>query len=175
MLNRTSADAALENNDRRHRALALGACTIAWVILAGRPARGADVEVSVANVSGASGHVRVALCTRTTFLKPGCPYFASAPAHPGETMVTVTGVEPGEYAAEAFYDDTDAGMVHQDRLGVPREGVGFSHDAPLHLTGPRFGDAAFAVGQGGAQVRLSLRYLSASNWDRAQTEAPAAQ
>ena len=166
---RTVAVAMLEGNDRRLRALALGA--IAWAILAGRPARAADVEVSVANVNGASGHVRVALCTRTTFLKPGCPYFASAPARSGETMVTVTGVEPGDYAAEAFYDDTDAGVVHQDRLGVPREGVGFSHDAPLHLTGPRFGDAAFTVRRDGAQIRLSLRYLSVSKRDQARRES----
>lgn len=163
------------SNGHRRRALALAACALATAVLAGRPARAGDVEVSVVDVKGGTGHVRVALCTRSTFLKPGCPYFASAPAHEGETIVKLTGVEPGEYAAEAFYDDTDAGVVHQDRLGVPREGVGFSHDAPLHLTGPRFSDAAFRVGQGRAAIRLTLRYLSAADWERARRGSIAPQ
>ena len=149
-----------------------GGATAALVLiaLAGSPARAADVTVNVANVRGEAGHVRVALCTRPTFLKDDCPYNASAPARRGETVVKVTAVEPGEYAAQVFYDDTDAGKVHQNVLGIPREGVGFSNDARLHLRGPRFRDAAFPVAGGGAQIQLRLRYLSASDRERARRE-----
>ena len=172
---RSLVAAAPASNGYRQRALGLAACALAVAFVAGRPARAGDVEVSVVDVRGATGHVRVALCTRSTFLKPGCPYFASAPAHEGETVVTITGVAPGDYAAEVFYDDTDAGVVHQDRLGVPREGVGFSRDAPLHLAGPKFSDAAFPVGQGRAAIRLKLRYLSAADWQRARRGSIAPQ
>jgi uncharacterized protein (DUF2141 family) len=175
MHRRTVTSAAVGGNEQRRRTPALWAWAFGLAIVTAWPARAADVDVTVAGVNGAAGHVRVALCTRSTFLKPDCPYSASAPAREGETIVTVTGVEPGEYAAEAFYDDTDAGVVHQDRLGVPREGVGFSRDAPLHLTGPKFGDAAFPVEQGRAAIRLKLRYLSAADWERARRGSAASQ
>jgi len=138
------------------------AAALALLPLAGIPARAADVEVTVTNVRGDVGHVRVDLCTQAKFLKSDCAYNGAAPAQQGETMVTFTGVEPGKYAAQAFYDDTDAGKVHQGFLGIPREGVGFSNDAGLRLGGPRFRDAAFAVPEGGAQIRLRLRYLLGS-------------
>ena len=123
-------------------------------------ARAATVEMRVTNVAKTAGHVRAALCTQASFLKSDCQYSASAPARAGETVVTFTGVEPGLYAAQVFDDDTDGGEVHQDRLGVPREGVGFSNNAPIHMGGPRFKDAAFSVGENGAHIQLSLRYLS---------------
>jgi uncharacterized protein (DUF2141 family) len=123
------------------------------------------VEIAVTNVHRTSGHVRVALCTKTTFLKPNCPYSASAPARAGETTVTVSGVAPGEYAAQAFDDETDAGKVHRNFFGIPREGIGFSNDAPMHLGGPKYKDAAFAVSGSGAQIRFKLRYLLGSGGD----------
>ena len=138
---------------------------VALAALMIQAARAASVEIAVANVHRATGHVRVALCTTTTFLKPNCPYSASAPARAGETTVVVSGVAPGEYAAQAFDDDTDAGKVHRNFFGIPREGIGFSNDPPMHLGGPKYKDAAFAVGDSGAQIRFKLRYLLGSSGD----------
>jgi uncharacterized protein (DUF2141 family) len=155
-----------------------GVAAVALVLLAaaGRPAWAADVKVTVTNVNGDTGHVRVDLCTRAKFLKGDCPYSAAAPAQPGETVVSFTGVDPGEYAAQAFYDDTDAGRVHRGFLGIPREGVGFSNDvSPLRLTGPQYKDAAFLVPESGAQIRLKLRYLSGSHRKKTPREPAAAQ
>jgi uncharacterized protein (DUF2141 family) len=133
-------------------------------------ARAATVEVDVGNVKRAGGHVRATLCTEATFLKSDCAYEASAPAQVGETAVTFTGVAPGRYAAQVFDDDTDAGKVHQDKLGVPREGVGFSNDAPIHVKGPRFHDAAFDVGQETVRVRATLHYFARGSARPAQGE-----
>lgn len=143
---------------RASRTSAVGLVPLMLVLVA-NSAGAADVEVAVANVNHAAGHVRAALCTQASFLKNGCPYKASAPAREGETVITFTGVAPGEYAVQAFHDDTDGGKVHQDALGVPSEGVGFSNNPQLHLKGPRFKDAAFMVGKDGARVQVKLLYL----------------
>jgi uncharacterized protein (DUF2141 family) len=152
----------------RDRACFFGRTATAAVALAALLAplaTAASVEIAVANVHRATGHVRVALCTKTTFLKPNCPYSASAPAQAGETTITVRGVAPGEYAAQAFDDETDAGKVHRNLFGIPREGIGFSNDPPMHLGGPKYKDAAFVVGDSGAQIRFKLRYLLGSGGD----------
>ncbi|HEX3406868.1 MAG TPA: DUF2141 domain-containing protein [Caulobacteraceae bacterium] len=128
-------------------------------LLAAQSARAADIEVDVTGVEQARGHVRVAICTQDTFLKQSCPYEGAAAATPGVTVVKVDGVRPGVYAAQVFHDDTDAGVVHQNLLGIPREAVGFSNDAPLHLSGPRFSEAAFQVRASAARITLKLRRL----------------
>ncbi|HEY5070419.1 MAG TPA: DUF2141 domain-containing protein [Caulobacteraceae bacterium] len=128
-------------------------------LIATAPARAAMVEVSVNGVTDARGHIRVDLCTRDTFLKPSCPYSGAAEAMTGSTTVKIAGVPPGQYAIQAFHDETDQGVVHQNFLGIPREAIGFSNDAPVHLRGPSFADAAFTVERGMQRISIRLRHL----------------
>lgn len=127
--------------------------------LAAPSARAALIEVAVTGVSEARGHIRVGICTQSTFLTETCPYQGVAQATVGATIVEVAGVPPGQYAAQVFQDETDQGVVHQNALGIPKEGIGFSNDAPLRLRGPSFSDAAFSVEQGVARITLKLRHL----------------
>ena len=122
-------------------------------------AQAAQVDVHVTGVSDPHGHVRVELCTRDTFLTSSCPYAAAAPAMMGDTLVQIAEVPPGLYAVQAYHDDLDAGHLHQNILGIPRERVGFSNDAPVRLQGPAFNDAAFVVGQDSRKVTLRLRKI----------------
>ena len=122
-------------------------------------AQAAMVQIAVTGVTQARGHVRVELCTESRFLTDACPIQGEAPAVIGSTVVTIADVPPGQYAVQAFHDVTDQGVVHQNVLGVPREAIGFSNDAPLRLHGPRFKDAAFSVGLEAKRLTLKLRRL----------------
>ena len=122
-------------------------------------AAAAVVEVAVTGVVEARGHIHVDLCTEDTFLKDDCPYAGSAVATPGSTVVTITGVPPGQYAAQVFHDKHDDGRVHRTVLGIPTEPIGFSNDAPLHLHGPKFKEAAFTVESGVDHITLRLRSI----------------
>jgi uncharacterized protein (DUF2141 family) len=132
---------------------------LAILAIAAGGAHAAVVEVAVSGVGDARGHVRVDLCTKETFLKPACPYSGAAEAKPGSTVVKIADVAPGEYAIQAFHDETDEGVVHQNFLGVPREAIGFSNDAPVRLHGPRFSDAAFTVEHGVQRISIQLRRI----------------
>jgi uncharacterized protein (DUF2141 family) len=102
------------------------------------------VEVRVENVRSSRGHVRVELCTSDTFLTDSCTFGGEAPAHEGETTVTLADVPPGVYALQAFHDVNDDHKVNRGLFGIPREDIGFSRDAPLGLHGPKFTKAAFS-------------------------------
>ena len=132
------------------------------------PAGGAAVIVSVANTRNDHGTVRVSLCPRARFLADACPYEGRAHAHSGVTVVTIEGVPPGEYAAQAFHDENDNGKVDRALFGIPKEGVGFSRDARIVLSPPKWRDAVFAHGAGPQEIRFSLRYFlgakSPSEW-----------
>ena len=139
---------------RRPAALLLAAS-----LCGAHPALAAMVQVAVTGVTQARGHVRVELCTSDTFLTDTCRIQGQAPAVVGSTTVTIDDVPPGQYAVQAFHDVTDQGVVHQNLLGVPKEAIGFSNDAPLRLRGPRFKDAAFSVGREAERITLKLRRL----------------
>ena len=120
------------------------------------------VEVVVWNIRRGLGHVRVAVCTRLTFANPHreCPYHGDAPAQAGTTTVVVPDVPAGTYAVQVFQDERDVNVIRRGPLGVPLEGIGFSNDAAVPLTGPRFKDAAFDHDPASPlTLRLKLRYF----------------
>ena len=96
------------------------------------------------NIRRGLGHVRVSICTRLTFAsaQKACPYHGEAPAQQGLTTVVVPDVPAGTYAAEVYQDEDDRETIKRGPLGIPMEGVGFSNDVPIHLTPPRFSQAA---------------------------------
>jgi uncharacterized protein (DUF2141 family) len=122
-------------------------------------AESGNVEVAVTNLRTAKGQVRVGICPRETFLEDDCPYEASAPAVVGETLVTVTGVPPGTYAAQVFHDENGNHTVDRSWLGIPTEGVGFSRDPSFTFGPPDFNDAAFRLGPEGGRITVRLRHF----------------
>jgi len=122
------------------------------------PAEAATVEVTVKNVRNAHGNVLVAICTRADFLQPRCPYRGRAAAREGAVQVSIAGVPPGVYAAQAFHDENGNGRLDRNFLGLPLEGMGFSNDAKMHMGPPRFEDASFTVGEKPVSIAFDLVY-----------------
>ncbi len=146
-------------------AAALAAGLVIDLLIAGvaaaEPMRG-PVEIVVWNIRKSVGHIRVAVCTRTTFVNEheDCPYRAEAMALRGETTVLVPDVPAGTYAAQVFQDERDEHEVRRGLLGVPLVGIGFSNDAPVSLTAPKFKDAAFDHDPPTpSTLRIRLRYF----------------
>ena len=119
----------------------------------------APITITVANVRNDRGMVRVALCPRAKFLGDVCAIHGEARAHAGVTMITIRDVPPGDYAAQAFHDENSNGRVDRALFGVPREGVGFSRDARIVLSPPKWEDAVFTHTTAPKNIRFSLRYF----------------
>ena len=146
-------------NRRLHRAAALAVAALPWGAPADAAAQPfAPLTVVVTNVRRALGHVRVEACLPAEFLKT-CLHGGAAPAVQGRTTVVVPDLPPGRYAIQAYLDENDDHEVDQNFLGIPKEGVGFSRDAPFGLGPPTFRRAAFAHGDAPDTITLKLRYL----------------
>lgn len=130
-----------------------------------------SIVIEVANVRNDRGVVRVAICPKERFLADSCPWNGSAPAHAGVTRVVVAHVPPGDYAAQGFHDENNNDEIDRGLFGMPREGVGFSRDARIVLSPPKWRDANFAHGAQPQSIRFSLRYFmgpaSPEAWARA--------
>jgi uncharacterized protein (DUF2141 family) len=128
-------------------------------LLAAPAAHAATVHVTITGIRNDHGHVLVTICTRAEFLGPHCAYHARTAAHPGEVTIEVQGVPAGTYAAQAFHDENDNDIIDRNFFGLPEEGMGFSHDAPMHFGPPRFETAAFTIGAADTAVSFKLRYF----------------
>lgn len=128
------------------------------LLLATAAPAGAPIEVAVQGVESARGLVHVNICPEATFLKD-CRWSADAPAVAGTTIVTVPDVPPGRYGATAYHDANANHKADRNFIGFPTELVGFSNDAPVHMSPPKFSDAAFAHGGTPQRITFRLRKL----------------
>nr|WP_286207644.1 DUF2141 domain-containing protein [Hephaestia sp. MAHUQ-44] len=66
-------------------------------------------------------------------------------------------VTPGHYAV-AIYHDENGDRTFNRTLTTPKEGFGFSNDAPTTLGLPSFAKVRFAVPAGDMTMRIRMRY-----------------
>jgi uncharacterized protein (DUF2141 family) len=122
------------------------------------PAPG-TLQIEVTNVRAQTGSVHADICTQAQFLKD-CSRSADAPARVGTTVLTLTGLKPGRYAAQVYYDQNGNHKVDKAMFGIPKEGVGFSNDAKIRMAPPKWEEAMFDYDGRARTIRLRLRYFS---------------
>jgi len=120
------------------------------------------VRITVTNLRNSDGVV-MACMTDDPDRFPRCrddahSHRVSVPAR--ETMVLeFDHVRPGTYAIALLHDENENGRADRALTMIPREGFGFSRDAPVRLGPPDFEDAAFEVGHSPVNTSIRMRYL----------------
>lgn len=128
---------------------------------AGAAGAGAELTVTVSGLRNAHGQVLACLANEAKAF-PDCRNTASrhakVAASAGEVTLDFGTVPPGTYAIALFHDENGNGRI--DKLVmIPREGFGFSRDAPVRMGPPSFGAAAFAAGTRPEHLKVKLRYM----------------
>ena len=121
----------------------------------------ADVSATVTDLRSTKGQVLACLTTRPDAF-PDCakdPHAFTRIVRAGANMSINFGAVPdGRYAIALVHDENGNGKLDK-RLMIPREGFGFSRDAPVRMGPPSFAEAAFPVGGEDAHVSIRMRYI----------------
>ena len=80
------------------------------------------------------------------------------PAQIGTTVITFPGIPADDYAVQAFHDENHNRRVDRALFGIPKEGVGFSNDAPIRMSPPKWTDAVLRFGTD-QTIQLKMRYF----------------
>jgi len=83
---------------------------------------------------------------------------AWAPIHGGKAICEFPGLAAGEYAAVVYHDENGNGKFDENFLGMPKEGFGFSRDAPARLSAPTFDEANFKYDGKHLRIPIHIRY-----------------
>ncbi|WP_425437369.1 DUF2141 domain-containing protein [Novosphingobium guangzhouense] len=123
--------------------------------------QGTDVSVTVTDMRSTKGQVLACLTMRPDAF-PNCE---KDPAARKLTVPAASGlnlhfgaVPQGRYAVSLIHDENGNGKL-DTRLIIPREGYGFSRDAPVRMGPPKFAQAAFDVGPEPVHLAIRMRYL----------------
>ncbi|WP_313958515.1 DUF2141 domain-containing protein [Novosphingobium sp. 9] len=149
----------------RHRPGAFGAL----ILLSGASAAlavpvvpaSSDVTVAVTDLRSDKGHVLACLTAKPADF-PDCRH------DPQARKLTVAASEPleldfgavpdGLYAISLIHDENSNGKL-DTALMIPREGFGFSRDAPVRMGPPRFARAAFETQGKDTRLTIRMRYM----------------
>ena len=149
----------------RHRSRAVvasgAAIAAALALPAGSTENTTHISITVSNLRNEHGVVQACLTALARHF-PNCSHdpaarHMSVNARTG-MVLEFTDVPPGTYAIALLHDENGNGRA--DRvLMVPREGFGFSRDAPVRMGPPSFDSAAFHVGTAPVSHTIRMRYL----------------
>lgn len=119
------------------------------------------VSVTVTDLRSSKGQVVACLTMRSdTF--PECqndPQARAVKVPAGPTVQVDFGPVPaGRYAIALFHDENGNGRLDK-RLMLPREGYGFSRNAPVMMGPPRFASAAFPLDGAAHHETIRMRYI----------------
>ncbi|SLJ92913.1 DUF2141 domain-containing protein [Novosphingobium mathurense] len=121
----------------------------------------ADVSATVTDLRSVKGQILACLTTRPDAF-PDCakdPHALTRIVPAGADVRIDFGTVPdGRYAIALVHDENGNGKLDKS-LMIPREGFGFSRDAPVRMGPPSFAKAAFPVEGEDAHVSIRMRYI----------------
>ena len=135
----------------------------AGALLAGAtPPHNGQVAVTVTDLRSTKGVVHACMTTSPkAFLKceqDPASYRATVPAGKRVELL-FDDVKPGRYAVAVLHDENDNGKADRVMGMMPKEGFGFSRDAPVRMGPPKFGDAAFDYAGEARVLTIRMRYM----------------
>ena len=117
--------------------------------------------VNVEKVRSSQGLIAVTLYAddaRRFLAKRGSLYVGRVPARTPTTPVCIHVPSPGIYGLAVYHDADGNRSFNRNGLGLPREGYGFSNNAPALFGLPSFRAVRLNVPGNGSETRVKLRY-----------------
>ena len=141
-------------------ALALGAGPAMALGAEPATALAADLTVTVTGLRTDNGDVHIALYDRPEAFPDGDGMLdeRKVPIQGGIASARFEGLAPGAYAVATYHDENGNHDFDTNVIGFPLEGYAFSKGAQVFLGPPTFPEAAFDVGDGANETRITMEY-----------------
>jgi len=130
------------------------------------PAAANTITVTITDLRAENGEYRGVVRACLTSLEsafPRCnrdPNMKSVTVRAGASVtVRFTDVTPGDYAIAILHDENEDGKANRVLGMAPKEGYGFSRDAPVRMAPPEWADAVFSMGRTAKRMSVRMRYF----------------
>ncbi len=122
-------------------------------------AQKASLEVTVKNIKGSKGLIRVGLfVTKEDFLKNAITG-KEIDANGSEVKVIFEDLPPGEYAVSVIHDENGNKKLDTKAMGIPKEGFAFGNNAMGNFGPPSFDDVKVKVDAETVVMVINMKYM----------------
>lgn len=120
----------------------------------------ANLNVIIKNIKNDKGNILVGLYDKASGFPRHVKEGRIVKVTEKQMKVTFPDMKPGAYAISVLHDENQNKDLDQTRLGMPREGFGFSNDAMGVVGPPTFKKARIAFkGKEDMDVTINMKYL----------------
>lgn len=117
---------------------------------------GNSIEVEIINIDSGDGKMMIGLYdSEENWLKKRVMSQIGQIAD-GKSTVIFKNVPYGIFAISSYHDKNDNGKLDTNFLGIPKEGIGSSNNAPARLGPPKWEDAKFALKEKSIKQTIKL-------------------
>ena len=120
-----------------------------------------NLEVKIANIKNDKGDILIGLYNDGHNFPRKTSDGRIVKASKDGVIVEFNDLKPGPYAISVLHDENSNKDMDQNKIGIPKEGYGFSNNAKGSLGPPSFDKAKFELQPGTKDTLISidLRYL----------------
>lgn len=119
-----------------------------------------NLNVIIKNIKNDKGNILVGLYDKASGFPRHVKEGRIVKVTEKQMKVTFPDMKPGTYAISVLHDENQNKDLDQTRLGMPREGFGFSNDAMGVVGPPTFRKARIAFkGKEDMDITINMKYL----------------
>lgn len=120
-----------------------------------------NLEVKIDNIKNDNGDILIGLYSNRQNFPRKVSDGRIVKASKEGVIVAFHDLKPGPYAVSVMHDENSNKDMDQNKIGIPKEGFGFSNNARISLGPPSFEKVKFEIQPGTKDTRISidLRYL----------------
>jgi len=131
-------------------------------LIGAHPAVAGEVVITITDLRSTKGVVRACMTTQEKIF-PKCrkdpESHRTVVDADGTVTIRFTNVKPGQYAIALLHDENNDGKANRALGMMPKEGYGFSRDAPVRMAPPKFRDAVFEHTGENQNLTIKMRYF----------------
>jgi len=122
-------------------------------------AQNASLEVTVKNIKGTKGTIRIGLFTKEADFLKNATKGKVVDANGSEVKVVFEDLPAGDYAVSVIHDENGNEKLDTKAMGIPKEGFAFGNNAMGMFGPPSFDDAKVKLEGKPVQQVITLKYF----------------
>ena len=114
--------------------------------------------VTVMDIKNKNGDILIGLYDSTSHFPRKAATGKVAKVTDKEMQITFANIKPGNYAVSVLHDENQNKDLDTNKLGIPKEGYGFSNNVTGIIGPPSFRKARFHVAAGDSAITIKMKY-----------------
>jgi uncharacterized protein (DUF2141 family) len=132
---------------------------ICLLVLSGLPGRAqSTLVVNIKDIKNNNGDILIGLYDSTSNFPRKVATGKVVKVTDKEMQITFADIKPGNYAVSVLHDENQNKDLDTNKLGIPKEGYGFSNNVMGVMGPPSFRKARFNVPAGDSAISIKMKY-----------------